>query len=429
LEDRIASASWSISDFGTSARAFEQSASLATHPSARALYLARASFSHLWNHDYERCDTTAREAKELAAEHAADAATAFAMMAADECELVQGRALVGEEHISQLLELAEGSGEMSVLIHCLAHMGQRAEWRGDYRRAIEITEQAVAIATREHTPGDALFGGWFLGISLVSVGEYARGLTVLDDGLKVCDRIGNRAVKARLLNTLGWAHAEFGCHHRARDYNRMATDLAREMVELGLVPGAPELHANAAVNLAGNLIALGDVDAADGQLAPIQIDLRQSDDPWMRWRYSLHVLDAEARIDLARGEPERALSIAVREVEGARAMVARKIEARGLELQGRALVVLDRRDEADEALRAAIEVSQTIEYPPVVWRALAMRGELARRRGDNSDAQTAFDRARALVADKSQSLGDPVLQREFRAMGERLAGDPIETFR
>ena len=110
-------------------------------------------------------------------------------------------------------------------------------------------------------------------------------------------------------------------------------------------------------------------------------------------------------------------------------MLARKIEARGLELQGRALVVLDRRDEADEALGAAIEVSQILEYPPVVWRALAMRGELARRRGHKGDAQTAFDRARALVADKSQSLDDPVLQREFRGMGERLTIDPIETFR
>ncbi len=268
LECRIASASWSISDFGTSARAFEQSASLAAQPSERALYLARAAFSHLWNHDYERCDSTGREAKELAAEHAADAATAFAMMATDKCELVQGRALIGEEHMSQLLALAERSRDTSVLIYCLSHMGQRAEWRGDYRRAIAITEQAVAISTRERTPADALFGGWFLGISLVSVGEYARGLAVLGDGLKVCDRIGDSAVKARLLNTLGWAHAEFGGHTRAADYNHMATDLARQMVEMGLVPGAPELYANAAINLAGNLIALGDIDAAADSWRP-----------------------------------------------------------------------------------------------------------------------------------------------------------------
>ncbi len=159
------------------------------------------------------------------------------------------------------------------------------------------------------------------------------------------------------------------------------------------------------------------------------MDLSESDDPWMCWRYSLHVLHTEARIDLARGEPERALAIAVREVEGARGSAAQKIEARGLELQGRALVELDRRDEADVVLGEAIEVAQRIEYPPVIWRALAMRGELARRRGDTSEAQTKFDRARALVDDKAQLLDDPVLQREFRGMGERLTLDPIETFR
>ena len=73
------------------------------------------------------------------------------------------------------------------------------------------------------TPGEALFGQWFLGISCISLGEFARGLSVLGNGLELCDRIGDRAVKARLLNTLGWAHAEFGSHARAADYNRRAT--------------------------------------------------------------------------------------------------------------------------------------------------------------------------------------------------------------
>jgi len=429
LSARLASVSWSISDFGTSASAYERSAALSDQPSQTALNLARASFSHLWNHDYERSEKAVSDSLELAREHGADAATAFALMSRDECELVHGRALIDEQHIAPIRELAERSGDASVMIQCFAHLAQRAEWRGDYRRAIALSEHGVAIASRVRAPDDAVFGVWFMGIALISLGDYARGLSVLGDGLEVCDRIGNRAVKARLLNTLGWAHAEFGAHQQAARYNRLGTDLAREMVELGLVPGAPELYANAAINLAGNQIALGDIDAAAEQLAPIEANLDHDDDPWMRWRYSLHVFHAQARIALARGEAERALAITEREVEGARATAARKIEARGLELRGRVLVVLDRRDEAEAILRAARAVAQDIEYPPVLWRTLAMNAELDRRRGDRSAAQSKFDQARAIIDDRARLLDDSILRNEFCALGERLSTDPIEAFR
>ena len=86
-------------------------------------------------------------------------------------------------------------------------------------------------------------------------------------------------------------------------------------------------------------------------------------------------------------------------------------------------------DEADEALRAALKVAERIEYPPVIWRALAVGGELARRRGNASDAQEKFERARALVDDKARSLDDSGLRSEFRGLGERLMMDPVETFR
>jgi tetratricopeptide (TPR) repeat protein len=278
-------------------------------------------------------------------------------------------------------------------------------------------------------PGEALFGHWFLGISSVAIGAYGRGFGLLGSALELSDRIGDRAVKARLLNTLGWSYAELGCHSHAIENNRMGTDIAREMVQLGLVAGAPELYANAAINLAGNLTALGELDAAAEQLAAIQEQHDTDDDPWMRWRWSLHLHDALARVDLARGDAERALDRVDAEISGARERFAQKIEARGLELRGRTLVFMDRRDEAENSLLEALAIATRIEHPPIAWRALSLMGEVARRRGDTDLAERHFGEVGTLVESKLSSIGRSELRSEFRAMGERLIADPLAAYR
>jgi hypothetical protein len=235
-------------------------------------------------------------------------------------------------------------------------------------------------------------------------------------------------VKPRVLNTLGWCFAEFNCHGRAREYNEHSTVLAREMVEQELVPAAPELYANGAVNLAGNLIMLGDVEGARRALEPIEDQLGQATDPWMRWRYSLHLMNAQARVALVRGDVDRVLSLTKDELAGARRTDSKKLAARALELRGRALVVADQRDDARAALQEALDVASAIGYPPVVWRAHSLVAELARRSSDRSEVQHHASRARVLVESLSQSLADPDLRREFGALAERLASDPLGAY-
>jgi tetratricopeptide (TPR) repeat protein len=429
LAARLARCCWCVSDFRASGEAYRRAADLAEDPRQRSMDVARAGHSFLWGHDYDRAREAEAESLALAREHGADAAHAFGLIVEDEHESTQGRRLTGDFDPEHAIELAERSGNTSVVVACYSQIAQRCEWRGEYRRAIHFAERALALAARKRLTSDTTFPQWWLGIGYVAIGEYGRGIGILSQGLELCDRIGDRAVKARLLNTLGWCYAEFGCHDRASEYNRMGTDLAREMVELGLVPGAPELYANAAVNLAGNLTALGDLDGASEQLAPIQAQLDSDDDPWMRWRYSLHLLHGLARVHLARGEPERALAASDAELAGARRNVAKKLEARALELRGRALLVLDRRDEASGALREALAVAGQIEYPPVLWRALSLSGELARRAGDTAVAERRFGEARSLVEAKAHAVPEPGLQREFRSLGERLVTDPLGAHR
>jgi tetratricopeptide (TPR) repeat protein len=149
----------------------------------------------------------------------------------------------------------------------------------------------------------------------------------------------------------------------------------------------------------------------------------------MRWRWSLHLHDGLARVDLARGDAERALDRADAEIAGARERTARKIEARALELRGRILVFMDRREEAERSLRKALAIATHIEHPPVAWRALSLIGEVAHRQGDSELAERHFSEVRAVVEKKAASIERDELRNGLRAMGERLIADPLAAYR
>ena len=425
---RLARCFWFVSDFRASGDAFEMAAELSGPAEAAAAH-ARASFSFLWSHDYER----SREVREVALEQAracgAAAAEAVGLISQDELNLVHGRLISDDSSALRAIEQAERSGDAPALILSLNHLTQRVQWRGDFRRAIELGQRAIGIGERENFVSDTLFGVWFIAIAHGALGEYGRCLEILRNGLSLCERIGDRALAARMLNTLGWVHAEFGCHRQAIEYNRLATEGARELVELDLVAGAPELYANAALNLAGNLSTLGETGAAAEQLARIEAQLEASEDPWMEWRYALHLDDAMARLHLVRGELDRGLERAERGLDGAARSDCAKLEARAQETRGRLLVAMDRREDAEAALQQALDLALTIEHPPVVWRSLSLLAEVARRRGQADETERWQAETLAMIERSQQQLPDRELQVGLRDLGHLLITDPLAAHR
>jgi class 3 adenylate cyclase/tetratricopeptide (TPR) repeat protein len=425
LHLRLGECCWMVSDFGGSGEGFVRAAELASDPADAALLMGRGAFSHLWNHDYPTYRRTIERAFELTRSSGSKAAQAFAVATEDEFEMVQGRRLADDSEIVRAISLAEEANDEAVLVLALGQAAQRAEWSSDFRSAIAHGESAIALAESYGRPGDSLFASWFMAIAAVCLGDYARGLEVMSSGIALCDRIGDRAIQARLLNTLGWAHAELGCHERAAQLNRAATQMAREAVDLGLVAGAPELYANGAINLAGNLTALGRTDEAEEHLAAIARQHEADPDPWMRWRWSVHLADQQARLALARGETERALELARVEIEAAERTPARRLACRAHELLGRVLLTMDDRESAQLALERALAVAVEIEHPSVACRAHSLLAELARRRGEGALAESHLGMVRRAFGALAPGVPDPELRREFLGLGDRLVSDPL----
>ncbi len=427
LEVLLGAACSNVSEFMESGDAFLRAAELTDAGAVRAMYVASAGWSILNSHDDERTLQTVDQALTLSRQHGAHAAHSIALFSRSWWKESKGDPV--EDHIyDEAEELAEQSGDpVARMLAIGVGQGLRAEWRGDFRRALAHCEKGVAIALEARLCFAGLFPRWGLGLAVAALGQYDRAIAELGQALALADRIGARAMKTRLLNSLGWCFAEFGCYDRAREYNEQAVRIALELAELE-GPTAEEFYANGAANLASNKITAGDLDGARELLEPMHALDRPSS--WaMRWRYSLHILDGLARVALAQSDPERALSLIHQELAGARKFRAQKIEARALELEGRVLATIDRRDEAEASLRAALDVAGRIEYPPVIWRARSLLGELARRRAKGDEAEAEAAKARTLVEMLARDLSNPDHQRELRALGDRMIADPLGAYR
>jgi hypothetical protein len=138
--------------------------------------------------------------------------------------------------------------------------------------------------------------------------------------------------------------------------------------------------------------------------------------------------DALARWHLASGAPESALALIGDELAGARRHGPRKLEARALELRGRALLQLGQSDESTRSLEDALAVAREIEYPPVARRALSLLAELARREGDPTRADRQAGEKQALVASLAALLPEPALRRRFAALGDRRVSEPLAAY-
>ncbi len=427
IEELQGMANMAMSRFQESGDALLRAAELASVPGDRAINLGRAAHSFFWGHHYSALKAAVAEGERFSIEHGLTDGLAFAKaMSTFECA-TRGRWEEYGAGIREVTKLDPTHPEVQVVLHYLH--GQAAEWTGDYRTSAVVQRAGIELAKKHSLPGLMILIQWFRAKALCCTGEYGESLNQLQEACGLAERLGDHAHRARMLNTLGWVYGEIAAYERAAEHDRRSVTLAEEMLELDLVAGIAEIHCNASVNLACSRIAVGDVDLADELLEPVRLEHDEGVDPWMRWRWSIHLADAEARLALARGDPEAALRHTEAEVEAARRNSARKLVARGLELRGRACLVMDDRDAAEASLREALEEAEAIGYPPAMWRAAALLGELAERTGDGSGA----DRARALSRSRLEAaagtLGDEEIRRRLQDFGARLLEDPLATCR
>ena len=409
LNERLGLACFYLSEYIASAAAYEAAAAHSADAETRAMYLSSAAFSHFWAHRYESATRCIDAAGALAEAEHLPAATAMVKAVRGFAAAVHDADVPAyERSLQEALAICADHPHAGVEGFARFQTALAAEWSGSYEQAIERAQGAIALGRQLRRPEIIIFATWFLGKAHCCIGDYGAAIALLDDAYELCNRIGDRAWKSRMLNTLGWCFAEIGSVERARDYNQRAAALAREI-------GDPEILSNADINLAMNHLALGEREHALALLEPIEATLARPGDPWMRWRYALHVHDARGAIELARGAPDLTLVAAEAQLQGAQRYRVPKVEARALTQRGAALLALERGQEAEESLRAGAALAARIGYLRGVWQARRLLAEHARRVGDTATAAVHAAEARAAAERGAASLADDDLRRRLIA--------------
>jgi tetratricopeptide (TPR) repeat protein len=171
-------------------------------------------------------------------------------------DTTEGDLAAAARRLEESVRIGEARGLADIFAPGLTLLGAIANWQGDFRRALEISERAERAAHDTHDHFHEFLAVAFRCLAHVARGEYARALTIIEAGL-VTARERNIAFNiGRLTNSLGWLHQELGDFRRAADARRAQTD-AEEALQTMRAIGHPTLTWQAAHLLGRALAAQG----------------------------------------------------------------------------------------------------------------------------------------------------------------------------
>jgi tetratricopeptide (TPR) repeat protein len=241
-------------------------------------------------------------------------------------------------------------------------------------------------------------------MTLTGKGDYEAALALYREGLALAERVGDEAIHHRLLNCLGWLHAELGDLTSAIELNRRSSEVGRRRRDPGTFP-------NALVNLGENHLELGELGLAGEFLEEAhRVYTDPGASPWMRWRYSMRLLGDMGALWLAREDPARAAGFADESLELATRTNSRKNLVKGWRLRGEIALARRELDQAEDALRRALQVASSIGNPTQLWKTHAAWGRLHAARQRPDAAREAYRAASAVIERVRAGLRDPGLR-------------------
>jgi tetratricopeptide (TPR) repeat protein len=293
---------------------------------------------------------------------------------------------------------------MADLSLSLTVRGLLRNWEADYVAASALQAEGLALARQHNLLLPLLFNAFIYGMTLTGRGDYEAALSLYREGLALAERVGDEAIHHRLLNCMGWLHAELGDFAGAIELNRRSCDVGRRRLDPGGFP-------NALVNLAENHLAQGDLGQAQECLEEAHRFFSDpAGSPWMRWRYSIRMYGGLGALWLARGDSARATGFANQSLELATRMNSRKSLVGAWRLRGEVALAARQLDEAESAFRGALAIAREIGNPTQLWRTHAALGDLHAARGRHDAAGDAYRAAGTVIERVETGLRDPGLR-------------------
>src|SRR3989454_263414 len=308
------------------------------------------------------------------------------------------------------LDRSRAVGEASRQALALHLLALRRSWQGQYREGLDLGGEGVRIAREHRLVIPLLRCLWNQGASWSEIGDYDAALAALSEGLALAEKIGDDAFIPRFLNTLGWLHIDCGDFARGVELSEQSYEVTARSSRAGHGTGA-ERRAYIRNNEADALMVQGDLAGA-GEALKEAHDVVQHPPPsrWMTWRYSIHCFASLAQLALLRGDPDRARRHADQSLEMATPTKSRKYESWAWRIKGESATVRRAWEEAEEALRRALAIAQSIGQPRQIWMSQAALGRLHAARGRRAESYACHREAWGIIDGLRAAVQHPGLR-------------------
>jgi class 3 adenylate cyclase/tetratricopeptide (TPR) repeat protein len=401
---------FSIADYDRSLIQFNEMLSVAKSIGNRQLEgiaLSLRAMVELFNHDPDTCEQTLGLALAIADEGYGDVKF-FANTVMGGLLLIYNR---GAESVKYFEAAKPMLSKVNVpLIRVLWKLmaSRKAHWEGNFSDALDTIALWSEDDKSSVTP--YVMQQWSAALSVGGMGEYEKALSMLNESLELCERLGVNPFEVRILNTIGWIYSELQDHERAMEYNIRSVEGTQQVK----IPDV-EVVSNARLNLAENHLALGRVDEAGTHFAAVKELTKNPSrgDEWGLDRTRQRFYHSFGEFWLTKDDSAKALEYADKSLKIALANNHMKNIAKGHRLRGEALMAQEKFEEAENEVEIALDYAHRVENPTQLWKTYVVLGDLkvAQSRGD--DAHQAFSDARSVIDRVADSLQDDDLKETF----------------
>lgn len=208
----------------------------------------------------------------------------------------------------------------------LASLVKHYNWSGAFGDALAAADELAAANRSLQSRYFTHYLTFHKGLILGALGRWPEAKALLVEGIRQLDQGDDRFWKPRMRNTLAWILAMAGHPRRALAMNREALAEAVES-------GDPETIANARINIAENLLQMGDVPGACRQIEDTWRRIRHRGRVYAGWRFKTRARLVLARCRMASGSRSSALNAVNDALGTAIGKGARKHESQALAIK------------------------------------------------------------------------------------------------
>jgi tetratricopeptide (TPR) repeat protein len=372
---------------------------------AEAAALAGMGVASFFAHQFEQAHAESHQAIGIARPLGATRVLATGYHTVGSVQAVRdGHLEQAGDWLKRALDFARSTEDAAIICRSLSMLAIIENWRGGFAEAASLEAEALRIGREHNLLFMVIQGLWGRGLFLIGKGDYDEALAALEEGLTLCQKVGADFYRDRILNTLGWLWMECGNLDRATDLNRRGAESARKR-------GDPETIANAEINLGDVFLARDDLPLALDVLEGVHGLVRNTaTSDWMKWRYSAHLFASLGELWLARGDATKAREFSQQCLELATRSNSRKYLVRGWRLQGEIALARRQWDEANTALRTALDSAEAIGNPPQLWKTHLAMGRFHGELGRVEAARQAHRAARDVIERLKANLRDADLR-------------------